>query len=98
MFPGLRDSSPHDGFEGCGSRDTLIVFIDDATSRLLALRFFRSETTEAYMETLPEHLAAHGRSAALYSDRYSVLQVNRKERKPAPPSSPTPSRKQPYLV
>ncbi len=33
------DGSPHDWFEGRGPRCTLIVFIDDATSRLLALRF-----------------------------------------------------------
>ena len=29
------DGSPHDGFEGRGPRCTLIVFIDDATGRLL---------------------------------------------------------------
>ncbi len=33
------DGSPHDWFEGRGPRCTLIVFIDDATSRLLTLRF-----------------------------------------------------------
>ena len=33
------DGSPHDWFEGRGPRCTLIVFIDDATSRLTALRF-----------------------------------------------------------
>ena len=72
------DGSPHDWFEGRGPRCTLIVFIDDATSRLLALRFFAAETTEAYMETLRGHLAEHGRPVSLYSDRYSVFRVNRK--------------------
>src|SRR5271166_776279 len=33
------DGSPHDWFEGRGPRCTLIVFIDDATGRLTALRF-----------------------------------------------------------
>jgi hypothetical protein len=33
------DGSPHDWFEGRGPRCTLIVFIDDATNRLTALRF-----------------------------------------------------------
>jgi len=33
------DGSPHDWFEGRAPRCTLIVFIDDATSRLTALRF-----------------------------------------------------------
>ena len=78
------DGSPHDWFEGRGPRCALIVFIDDATSRLLALRFCRSETTEAYMETLREHLAAHGRPVALYSDRYGVFRVNRKGSEDAP--------------
>ncbi len=78
------DGSPHDWFEGRGPRCALIVFIDDATSRLLALRFFGSETTEAYMETLRGHLAAHGRPVALYSDRYSVFRVNRKDSGEAP--------------
>ena len=73
------DGSPHDWFEGRGPACTLIVFIDDATSRLLAMRFFAAETTEAYMETLRGHLAEHGRPVALYSDRYSVFRVNRKD-------------------
>ena len=78
------DGSPHDWFEGRGPRCTLIVFVDDATSRLLALRFFAAETTAAYMETLRGHLAEHGRPVALYSDRYSVFRVNRKGGEDAP--------------
>ena len=78
------DGSPHDWFEGRGPRCALIVFIDDATSRLLALRFFAAETTGAYMETLRGHLADHGRPVALYSDRYSVFRVNRKGGEDAP--------------
>lgn len=46
------DGSPHDWFENRGPRCTLIVFIDDATSALMALRFVPAETTRAYMETL----------------------------------------------
>ena len=78
------DGSPHDWFEGRGPRCTLIVFVDDATSRLLALRFFAAETTGAYMETLRGHLADHGRPVALYSDRCSVFRVNRKGGEDAP--------------
>ena len=46
------DGSPHDWFEGRGPRCTLIVFIDDATSRLTALRFAPAETTKAYLAAL----------------------------------------------
>ncbi len=70
------DGSPHAWFEDRGPRCTLIAFVDDATSRLTALRFAPSETTRAYMETLGEHLAAHGRPVALYSDRAGVFRNN----------------------
>jgi len=55
------DGSPHDWFEKRVPRCTLLVFIDDATSALLALRFAPAETTQAYMETLREYLSNHGR-------------------------------------
>ena len=72
------DGSPHDWFEGRGPACTLIVYVDDATTRLVATGFFAEETTEAYMETTRAHLAAHGRPVAYYSDRYSVFRVNGK--------------------
>ena len=77
------DGSPHAWFEGRGPVCTLIVYIDDATSRLLALGFFAAETTEAYMETTRAHLAAHGRPVAYYSDRYGVFRVNKKDQEGA---------------
>ena len=52
------DGSDHAWFESRASRCTLIVFVDDATSRLLALRFVPSESTQAYMQTLREYLHA----------------------------------------
>jgi transposase len=70
------DGSPHDWFEDRGPRCTLIVFIDDATSRLTALHFVPTETTQAYMETLREHLDQHGRPVAIYSDKHSIFRVN----------------------
>ncbi|HHH39046.1 MAG TPA: ISNCY family transposase [Sedimenticola sp.] len=70
------DGSPHDWFEGRGPRCTLIVFIDDATSELMALHFAPAETTQAYMETLRGYLARHGRPVAFYSDKHSIFRVN----------------------
>ena len=72
------DGSPHDWFEGRGPGCTLIVYIDDATSRLVACRFAAAETTEAYMEATRAHFVAHGRPVAYYSDRYGVFRVNKK--------------------
>ena len=39
------DGSPHDWFEGRREKCVLLVFIDDATSKLMALRFVEAETT-----------------------------------------------------
>ena len=73
------DGSPHDWFEGRGPRCTLIVFIDDATGRLTALRFAPAETTRAYLEALRDHVLAHGRPLAVYSDRHGIFRVNAKD-------------------
>ncbi len=73
------DGSPHDWFEERAERCTLLVFIDDATSRLMALRFVPAETTQAYMETLRACLDQHGRPVALYSDKHSIFRVNHPE-------------------
>ena len=72
------DGSPHDWFEGRGPGCTLIVYMDDATSRLVACRFAAAETAEAYMEATRAHFVAHGRPVAYYSDRYGVFRVNKK--------------------
>jgi len=74
------DGSPHDWFENRGPRCTLIVFIDDATSELLALRFAPAETTQAYMETLDLYLRQHGRPVAFYSDKHSIFRLNHPQR------------------
>lgn len=75
------DGSPHDWFEGRGPRCTLIVFIDDATSRLTALRFAPTETARAYLEALRSHVLEHGRPLAFYSDRHGIFRVNAKDAK-----------------
>ena len=74
------DGSPHRWFEDRGPYCTLIVFIDDATSRLMALRFAEAETTEAYMRTLRGYLDQYGRPVAVYSDKHSIFRVNQQDR------------------
>lgn len=73
------DGSVHAWLEDRGPRITLIVFIDDATGRLTALRFAAAETTRAYVETLRDHVMAHGLPLAFYSDRHGIFRVNAKE-------------------
>ena len=73
------DGSPHDWFEGRGPRCTLIVFIDDATSRLTALHFALVESGKAYLAALREQVLTHGRPLAFYSDRHGIFRVNAKD-------------------
>ncbi|MEE4382460.1 MAG: ISNCY family transposase [Pseudomonadales bacterium] len=70
------DGSDHAWFGDDHPRCTLLVFIDDATSELLALRFVPAETTLAYLHVLRDYLAEHGRPVALYSDRHTVFRNN----------------------
>ena len=71
------DGSQHRWFEDRGERCTLLVFIDDATSRLMQLRFVPSESTSSYFEALQGYLQAHGCPVAFYSDKHSVFRMNR---------------------
>ena len=70
------DGSPHDWFEGRAEKCCLLVFIDDATSRLLHLRFEPTETTEGYFHSVHAYLKQHGAPIAFYSDRHGIFRVN----------------------
>ena len=69
------DGSEHRWFENRGEPCTLLVFIDDATSRLMQLRFVPSESTESYFEALRGYLDSHGCPVAFYSDKHSVFRA-----------------------
>lgn len=56
---------------------TAIVYVDDATSRLMVVRFAGSESTFAYFEATREHLERHGKPLAFYSDKAGIFRVNR---------------------
>lgn len=69
------DGSYHKWFEKRGEACCLLVFIDDATSELMALRFVRHETSYDYLHTLRTYVRAHGIPLALFSDRHSVFRA-----------------------
>jgi len=73
------DGSEHRWFEDRADPCTLLVFIDDATGRLMQLRFVPSESAFSYFDALEGYLAAHGRPVAFYSDKHSVFRVAKKE-------------------
>jgi len=72
------DGSPHDWFEGRADKCSLLVFIDDATGKLMTCHFAPSESTESYMHALSDYLDMHGRPLALYSNKHGVFKVNHK--------------------
>jgi len=75
----MIDGSDHRWFEDRAAPCTLLVFIDDATSRLMELRFVPSESTFAYFETLKSYLQHHGKPVAFYSDKHSIFRVSRED-------------------
>jgi len=73
-----QDGSPHDWFETKGpvaSWPTLMVIVDDATSRTYA-RLHKAETTEAAMDVLGRWIRLYGVPRSLYVDRHSIYQGN----------------------
>ena len=70
------DGSPHDWFEGRAPKCCLLVFIDDATGRLMHLRFGETESAFDYMMATREYLEQHGKPLAFYSDKHGIFRVN----------------------
>jgi transposase len=72
------DGSEHRWFEGRGPMCTALVFVDDATSRLMQLLFTNAETTFGYFEAMRTYLQRYGKPLAFYSDKASIFRVNHK--------------------
>jgi hypothetical protein len=70
------DGSEHWWFEDRGPQCTLLVFVDDATSRLMHLQFVESESTFAYFHAVRTYLQTWGKPVAFYSDKHGVFRVN----------------------
>lgn len=70
------DGSFHDWFEGRAPKCCLIVFVDDATSALLGLRFVESESLIAYFQVAKKYFTEYGRPQAFYADKHGVFRVN----------------------
>jgi hypothetical protein len=75
------DGSEHRWFEDRGPPCSLLVFVDDATGKLMQLRFVRSESAFTYFEALALYLEHHGAPIAFYSDKHSVFRVAKKDAK-----------------
>jgi transposase len=70
------DGSHHDWFEGRGKKCCLIVFVDDATSKLVGMHFAEVESAQAYFGCVKKYIKRYGRPLAFYSDRHGIFRVN----------------------
>lgn len=73
------EGSDHRWFEDRAPACTLLVYIDDATSRLMFLHFTCSESTVSYFEVTRAYLERYGKPQAFYSDNAGVLRENHKQ-------------------
>lgn len=72
------DGSEHAWFEDRAPKSTLLVYVDDATSKLMAMRFVPHESMFTYFQVTKEYLLRYGKPLAFYSDKLSVFRVNQK--------------------
>jgi hypothetical protein len=72
------DGCDHRWFEDRAPPCTALVYVDDATSRLMVVRFTGAESTFAYFEATRQYLDRFGKPLAFYSDKASIFRVNQK--------------------
>jgi len=71
------DGSEHWWFEGRGPQCTLLVYIDDATSRLMQLKLVETESAFDYFKASRDYLEVHGKPVAFYSDKHSIFRISK---------------------
>jgi hypothetical protein len=67
------DGSRHAWFEARAPQCTLLVYVDDATGRLLQLYFAQTESTASYFEATRRYLERDGKPQAFYADKAAVF-------------------------
>jgi transposase len=70
------DGCDHEWFEQRADRCTVLVYVDDATGRLMELRFVRTESAFDYFDSTVSYLGRHGKPVAFYSDKHSIFRVH----------------------
>ena len=73
------DGCEHHWFEDRAPPCTALVYVDDATSRLMVVHFTSTESTFGYFQATRSYLEQFGKPVAFYSDKYSVFRVNNKK-------------------
>lgn len=70
------DGSLHDWLEGRAEPCVLLVFIDDATGKLVQLLLVESESFFSYCQAAQGYFQHYGKPVAFYSDKHSIFRVN----------------------
>ena len=70
------DGCDHEWFEQRADRCTVLVYVDDATGRLMELRFVKTESAFDYFDSTVSYLGRHGKPVAFYSDKHSIFRVH----------------------
>jgi hypothetical protein len=70
------DGCEHPWFENRAPVCTALVYVDDATSRLMHVLFTGTESTFGYFEATRQYFVRHGKPLAFYSDKASIFRVN----------------------
>ncbi|QQX88550.1 ISNCY family transposase (plasmid) [Cupriavidus necator] len=73
------DGSDHRWFEDRAPACTLLVYVDDATGRLMQLLFVPSESTPAYFTATRAYIERHGKPMTFYSDKAGIFRVNARD-------------------
>lgn len=73
------DGSIHPWLEERADKAVLLVFVDDASSAILAAKFVPVENFFNYGDLCKEYFREHGLPKAFYSDKFGVFRANRKQ-------------------
>jgi len=70
------DGSDYHWFEERGPRCTLLVYVDDATGKLVELWFVPHESFFGYCEASRHYFERYGLPGAFYSDKHGIFHLN----------------------
>lgn len=75
------DGSPEYWFEDRRGKCSLINMVDDATGKIMELRFVEAECLEGYFQGMKRYIGRFGRPLAIYSDRHTIFKSPKEDGK-----------------
>ena len=75
------DGSPEYWFEDRREKCSLINMVDDATGKIMELRFVENECLDGYFQSMKRYIERFGRPLAIYSDRHTIFKSPKEDGK-----------------